>query len=112
MIENMQAGVPSIIFNRATAGSGDPFTIPHNIETVHMQVLGIGGSITALVVDLETSVDGAVSYQKQQTGITLSTVPLRVTTSGLGGRLCRLVSTTFTLNTATSMQVIGAGSKS
>ena len=111
MIENLQAGVPAIVFNETAGGSGDPFSIPHNISSVVLQAQGTGGSITALVVDLECSIDEGVTYEKVQTGITLSTVPARVTTTGLGGKLCRLTSTTFTLNTATAIYVSATGSK-
>jgi hypothetical protein len=68
------------------------------------------GTLTALVVNLEISVDGGVTWVILITGINLNTGATTVTAdvSGAGnGLLCRFTSTTFTLGTATSVQIWG-----
>ncbi len=113
-VGKIDLGTPSIVFNRATTGSGDVFTLPNESRRYHGALIlqGIGrigaapGTITALVVDLEVSLDNEVTWNKLVTGITLSTLAISVAVAGLGGgaRL-RLTSTTFTLNSATSMVI-------
>jgi hypothetical protein len=107
-------GFPTDVFNRTAAGSGNSFSLPNESGRYHgamiLQAIGrIGaapGTITALVVDLEVSLDGGTTWNKLVTGITLSTLAISVNVAGLGtGATLRLTSTTFTLNTATSIVV-------
>ncbi|MCI0725027.1 MAG: hypothetical protein L0338_39595 [Acidobacteria bacterium] len=100
------------VFDRATGGAGDDFNLPPESGRSHgamvLQAIGVGGTITALVVDLEISLDGGTTFNKLVIGITLTANAQKVDIAGLGsGARCRLVSTTFTLGTATSIQILG-----
>lgn len=110
----IQNGIPTVVFNRTAAGSGATFSTPMNSRdhfgVMILQAIGfIGagpGTITALVVDLEISMDNEVTWNKLVTGITLTSLAVAVTIAGGGGGPhYRLTSTTFTLGTATSIQI-------
>lgn len=110
----LDKGRPQNVFEKAATGSGDTFIIPFqpdNPAYLILQAIGIpaAATITALVVDLEVSLDGGTTWAKLVTAIDLNTgaTAKRVDVSGLeSGALCRLTSTTFTLGTATSLKVM------
>jgi len=113
-IGKIDLGFPTKLFDRATAGSGDQFSLPPLSERYMGKLILAarpqGGTLTALVVNLEVSFDGAATWVILVTGINLMTGTTTVSAdvSGAGnGLLCRLTSTTFTLGTATSVQIWG-----
>jgi hypothetical protein len=114
VVGKIDLGMPTVVFNRTATGSGDTFSLPSKSRDNHGALIlqGIGrigaapGTITALVVDLEVSLDNEVTWNKLVTGITLTTLAISVNVAGLGGGVhCRLTSTTFTLNSATSIVI-------
>lgn len=96
---------PVEVFNRANAGVSDAFSIPPQAENMVLVGAGVGGSLTALVVDIEVSHDAGATWQKIQTAINLITAPARVIVTGLAGALVRINGTTVTLNTATAARI-------
>jgi len=112
-IGQMDLGFPAIVFNRATGGSGDSFSLPSGsgrYSKLLLQAIGrIGaapGTITALVINLEVSLDGGVTWNVLGTGVTLTTLAVAIDVAGLGnGVWFRITSTTFTLGTATSIVI-------
>ena len=104
-------GVATRVFSRATTGNGDNFNLPaesgrYNGNMV-LQAIGTppGGTITALVVSVDVSLDG-VLFQEFAAAINLQTGPKQVNVGGLGaGAILRIRSTTFTLGTATGIDI-------
>lgn len=110
----MDLGLPMKVFDRTSTGTGSTFSLPpgsgRHAGRMILQAIGkiaeAPGTITALVVDLEISNDGGTTWNKLVIGITLTANAVSVDVAGLGnGSQCRLTSTTFTLNTATSIQI-------
>ena len=106
-------GFPYVVFNRTTGGSGDSFSLPPESGRylkLLLQAIGrIGaapGTITALVGNLEVSLDAGVTWNVLVTGITLTTLAVITDVTGCGNAAWfRFTSTTFTLGTATSIVI-------
>jgi hypothetical protein len=104
-------GVATRVFSRATTGEGDVFVLPaesgrYNGKLVLQAVPTPSGTITAIVVKVELSLDAGVTYGDFATAIDLQTGPKQVDVGGLGaGALLRVESTTFTLGTATGIDI-------
>lgn len=98
-------GIKSEVFRRSTTGNGDAFSLP-DCEFAVAAYQGIGGTVTGLIVDAEISPDGGTTWQKVQTALNLVTAPQRFTIAGMAGYLCRFVSTTFTLGTASAVAIV------
>lgn len=107
-----RGGYPTRVFNRTTTGNGDTFNLPaesglYNGSLV-LQAIGspAGGTITAITVSLQVSLDGGTTWGDFITGTNLQTGPKKLDVGGLGaGALLRLASTTFTLGTATGIDI-------
>jgi hypothetical protein len=105
-------GVPSKVFSRPDTGNGDVFVLPAESGRYNgvlvLQAVGLAGvgTITALVVSLDVSLDKGVTYQEFLAAVNLQTGPKQLDVRGLGGgALLRLRSTTYTLGTATGVDV-------
>lgn len=73
-----------------------------------LEAINRGGTVTALTVDLEISLDGGTTFGKLATAITFGALPAaqRVDVSGCGGNgQLRLNPTTVTLGTGTGADI-------
>jgi len=102
---HLNRGQVAEIFRRATAGSGESFSVSVRGNKIIFQIEETGGVATALVVDLEISSDNGVVWTKLFTAMDLKALGVQKDCQGLAGYLCRLTSTTFTLGAATSIAV-------
>ena len=105
-------GHPTRIFSAAVTGLSDTFNVPPKSGDYSgklvLQAVGTpaAGTITALVTDLQISLDGGTTWAIFITGTNLQTGPKALDVGGLGsGALLRLNTTTFTLGTATGIDI-------
>jgi hypothetical protein len=80
-------------------------------RTINLNARGVGGSLTALTVDLYASTDSGASWQLYEGDITLVTGGVSTDSQALhvvSGVLYCLIAKTVTLNTATAVDVDGS----
>jgi predicted aconitase with swiveling domain len=105
-----KGGYPTRVFSRTTAGNGDTFVLPNssgdNSGSMVLQAVPDTGAITAIVVSVDISLDGGVTFAEFLAAINLQTGPKQQNIGGLGaGALVRIRSTTFTLGTANRIDI-------
>lgn len=121
----LKIGVQELLYSKlASGGAKSPFGLPPQASNYRgrlvLQAVGHDGSLTAATISLEVSLDGGTTFGALQnlanfsaspavisayTGVSILN-PTEFDVSGLGGNgKLRLNFTTFTLNTATSMDV-------
>ena len=100
------------VFSRATSGEGSIFTLPAESGRFNGKLIlqavptPPGGTITAIAVKVEISLDGGLTFGDFATALDLATGPKGVDVGGLGaGAQLRIESTTFTLGTAPGIDI-------